>query len=134
MGSWEADWNRDVLERIAALLFALAGLADFAANASYRRRRQVLGILSHGEAEARAFVIALATGAAMPGDEPADVPETPGDAARLAASFRALALALCALLARRSALPLTAAYPRTDWRKSARPACRQAPLFAPDTS
>lgn len=129
MGRWEADWNRDVLKRIVSLLFALADLADLAVNAPYRRRRQVLGLLSHGEAEARAFVIALATAGAAT----VDVPETPGDAARLAARFRALALALCALLARRSALP-RAAYPRADWRKPAGPADRQAPSLAPDTS
>jgi hypothetical protein len=96
MGSWETDWNRDVLERIVALLFALANLADLAAGAPFHRRRQVLAILSHGEAEARAFLIGVATGEPAP----EDVLESTGDAARLAASFRALALVLCAMLAR----------------------------------
>jgi len=91
----QANWNRDALERIVALLFALAGLADLAAGAPWRRRRQVLGILSRGEIEARAFVIGMVS------DQPAtaDALEEIGDAARLAASFRALALALCAMLA-----------------------------------
>lgn len=97
-GGWngQANWNRDVLERIVALLFALANLADVAAGAPCLRRRRVLGILSRGEIEARAFVIGMVC------DLPAraDALEEIGDAARLAASFRALALALCAMLAR----------------------------------
>jgi hypothetical protein len=98
MEGWDrkANWNRDVLERIVALLFALANLADLAADAPFLRRRQVLEILSCGEAEAWAFVMGLPPGAAVPADEP----ESTGDAERLAASFRALALVLCALLAR----------------------------------
>lgn len=92
MAEWETGWSRDVLERIAALLFSLAGLADIAAGLPALRRRHVLGILNHGEAEARAFLIGISTGA------PADAPETAGDAKRLAARLRALALLLCALL------------------------------------
>jgi hypothetical protein len=94
MDSWETDWNRDVLERIVALLFALANLADLAAGLPFLHRRQVLAILSHGEAEARAFLIGISTGVPAP----ADVPEQAGDAARLAARLRALALLLCAML------------------------------------
>ena len=94
MEGWdrEANWNCDVLERIVALLFALADLADLAAGAPYLRRRQVLEILSHGEAEARAFLFG---GAPVP----ADALEEAGDAERLAVRFRALALVLCAFLA-----------------------------------
>jgi hypothetical protein len=97
MAGWdgEANWSRDALERIVVLLFALANLADLAAGAPFLRRRQVLGILSHGEAEARAFLFGAAADASMP----LDMPGSSGDAARLAASFRVLALALCALLA-----------------------------------
>ncbi len=110
MEDWEgqANWNRDVLERIVALLFALASLADLAAGAPYLRRRQVLGILSHGEAEARAFLF---------GGEPvpSDALENTGDAARLAARFRALALVLCALMAQARQFTLDdAAGPRTS--------------------
>ncbi len=94
MAGWEgeANWSCDVLERIVALLFALASLADLAAGAPCLRRRQVLEILSHGEAEARAFLFG---GAPVP----PDALENTGDAVRLAARFRALALVLCALMA-----------------------------------
>jgi hypothetical protein len=132
MEGWEknADWSRDVLERIVALLFALANLADLAAGAPFLRRRQVLGILSHGEAEARAFVIGVAFGETAL----ADAPKSACDAARLAASFRALAL--CAMLARRLTLPGTPG-PRTGGpsHKSSKPAVRWpgAPV-PPDTS
>ena len=96
MPGWDrnADWNRDVLERIVALLLSLACLAELAACLPWLRRQQLLGILSHGEAEAWAFVMGLPPVAQIPVDAPAD------DAARLAASFRALALMLCATLAR----------------------------------
>jgi hypothetical protein len=102
MEGWDrrASWDRDVLERIVALLFALANLADLAAGASFLRRRQVLEILNHGEVEARAFLIGVITG----NPAPEDALEPTGDAERLAASFRALALLLCALLARRFVL------------------------------
>ncbi len=135
MEDWEgqANWNRDVLERIVALLFALASLADLAAGASYPRRRRVLEILSHGEVEARAFLFG---GAPVP----SDALESAGDAVRLAASLRTLALALCVLLARakQSGLP-GAAGPRAcrppHWTSG--PAIRwlDAPApSAPDTS
>jgi hypothetical protein len=96
MENWETDWSRDALERIVVLLFALANLADLAAGAHYFRRRQVVEILSHGEIEARAFVIGISTGAPTSPDEL----EYTGDAVRLAVRFRALALVLCVLLAR----------------------------------
>lgn len=129
MWDWETGWNRDVLERIVVLLFSLAGLADLAAGAPFRRRRQVLAILSHGEAEARAFVIGMVTGAPAPEDTPGEL----GDASRLAASFRALALALCVLLARRFVLP-GAAGPRAGLRKPAEPAGGRPRPLAIDTS
>jgi hypothetical protein len=133
MGSWETDWNRDVLERIVALLFALANLADLAADAPFLRRRQVLGILSHGEAEARAFLFGMSTGAPAP----ADALESIGDAARLAARLRALALLLCAMLAQ-AALP-GAAGPRIcrQSHRTTGPTVRwldAPPPSAPDTS
>ena len=129
MGEWQTDWNRDVLGRIAALLFALAGLADRAAGAPFLRRRQVLQILNCGEAEARAFVIGMVSGAQVS----ADAPESAGDAASLAVRLRALALVLCVLLARR-ACPPGAAGLRTGRVKPARRAGRRAPPPAPDTS
>jgi hypothetical protein len=113
MRHWEANWNRDVLERAVVLLFALANLADLAADASYLRRRRVLGILNCGEVEARAFFIEVATGATVS----PDALEPTGDAARLAVRLRALALLLCAMLAGRFALP-GATYPQAG-----RPGC-----------
>lgn len=129
MANWETDWNRDVLERIVALLFALAGLADRAAGASFLRRRQVLGILRHGEAEARAFLF----GAGAP--VPADAQEGAGDAARLAIRLRALALVLCAMLSQAATFaPPGAAVPRAGREKTDRPADRRAAPPAFDTS
>jgi hypothetical protein len=129
----EANWNRDVLQRIVALLFALASLADLAAGASFLRRRRVLGILSQGEAEAWAFVMGLPPGAAVP----ADAPETANDAARLAARLRALALMLCAMLANAALFALPgAAAPEAcpPSQKTSGPAGRRAAAPAPDTS
>jgi hypothetical protein len=124
MGDWDrnADWNRDVLERIVALLFALANLADLAAGAPFLRRRQVLEILSHGEAEARAFVMGVAFGAPAT-DDATDVAD---DAVHLAASFRALALA------KQSALPAEAG-PRAGRRRPAGRVGRPTALPLPDT-
>lgn len=129
MGDREANWNRDLLERIVVLLFALACLADRAAGVPFLRRRQVLGILSRGEVEARAFVIGMACGAPVP----TDALETTRDAARLAVRLRALALMLCLVLAQTAqfALPRTVS-PRGGRHKPAVPAGRRA--LAPDTS
>jgi hypothetical protein len=134
MNGWETDWSRDVLERIVALLFSLAGLADLGADAPFLRRRRVLGILSRGEAEARAFLIGISTGEPVQ----ADALQPAGDAACLAVRFRALALLLCVLLAGRFARP-GADGPRTDLPSHGicAPAVRRpdAPaLPAPDTS
>jgi hypothetical protein len=138
MGDWDrnANCNRDVLERIVALLFALACLAELAAGLPWLRRQRLLGILSHGEAEAWAFVMGLPPGAAVPAEEP----ETAGEAVRLAASFRALALMLCALLARSALLTLPGAVgPQARWKSqgiSGSAACRPGvpKPSAPDTS
>jgi hypothetical protein len=107
MEDWDrnADWSRDALERVVALLFALACLAELAACLPWLHRQQLLGILSHGEAEAWAFVMGLPPDAAVPADAPASA----GNAARLAASFRALALMLCAMLARAALFALPSA-------------------------
>jgi hypothetical protein len=138
MGGWdrEVSWNRDVLERIVALLFALANLADLAAGAPFLRRRQVLGILNYGEVEARALVIGMATGAPVS----ADALETTCDAAMLAVRLRALALMLCLLLTRVQLLAL----PGTVGSQARRPlhgisgiavSCPGGPApSAPDTS
>ena len=66
------DWNhqieqhRAVLQRIVALLFALANLADRASGRSFRVRCEVLFILSHGEAVAREFILEEAQASRMP--------------------------------------------------------------------
>jgi hypothetical protein len=131
MGDWQTDWNRDALLRIVALLFALAGLADLAADAPFLRRRRVLAILGHGEAVACAFLVATVTGAPVTVDEPGGACDAP----RLAASFRALALALCALLARGafSGRP-GPARPQAQLGKASVSASLQAPPPALDTS
>jgi hypothetical protein len=101
------DWNREVnrermvLERIVALLLALAGLADRAANASSRRRRQALEFLAIAETEARNMVAGLAGLPCAPDDgvpPQAAACASADDARRLAAAHRLLALALLAML------------------------------------
>jgi hypothetical protein len=133
MENWETDWSRNALKRIIVLLFALANLADLAAGAPFLRRRQVLGVLNHGELEARAFVIGIATGAPVSSDDL----ESSGDMACLAVRLRALALMLCVLLAQPAALP-GAASPRAcrRRRKTSGPAVRRldaSSLPPPDT-
>jgi hypothetical protein len=136
MGDWDrnANWNRDVLERIVALLFALACLADLAACLPWLCRQKLLGILSHGEAEAWAFVMGLPPDAQAPAYASGET----GEAARLAASFRALALMLCALLARAALFELPgAAGSLAGWSTHGMscPAVRCVPAPpAPDTS
>lgn len=102
MENCETDWSCDVLERIVALLFALADLADRTAGLPAHRRKHLLGILGRGEAEARAFLTGVS---ADPHEQAEDVPASVADAIRLAARLRALALLLCALLAQPFALP-----------------------------
>jgi hypothetical protein len=130
MGNWEANWERDVLERIVILLFALAGLADRAGGAPFLRRRQVLGILSHGEVVARAFLIGMVSDAQVP----TDALEKTRDAAHLAVSLRALALMLCVLLAQAPSPPRVAVGRRVDPKRPVVDAGRHAaaPIF--DTS
>jgi hypothetical protein len=125
---WETNWSGDVLERIVALLFALANLADLAAGAPFLRRRHVLAILSRGEVEARAFLFG---GAPVPTEAPGDA----GDAARLAVRFRALALVLCAMLAQAAWFaPPGAPRLRADRCKPGEPAGHQTLPLTPDTS
>ena len=94
------DWNtkieqhRQMLQRIVALLFALADLADCASARSFRVRCEVLFILSHGEDVAREFIVEEAQWSGIP----ILCPPTPtcdgfsaSDAMQLAARLRALA-------------------------------------------
>lgn len=102
MEGWcrEADRDRDVLMRIVALLVSLATLADRTAGLSGRRRRHVLDILCESETVAHAFVAGLMPAPPVQWEEPVPV----YDAARLAATFRLLALVLYTTLQRRTAL------------------------------
>jgi hypothetical protein len=131
MGDRETNWSRDVLERIVVLLFALAGLADLAAGASFHRRRRVLGILSHGEVEARAFGIQVATGAPVQ----ADALESACEATCLAVRLRALAMVLIVLLTQAGQFTLPRRVgPRAGRHKPIAPTSRRAAASAPDTS
>jgi hypothetical protein len=131
MGDWQTDWSRDALKRIVILLFALANLADLAAGASFLRRRRVLGIVSQGEMEARAFVIAMASGAPVS----ADMLETDDDAAHLAVRLRALALILCVLLAQAAPFELPGIVGSRDaGQKFAGRAARRTAVPRPDMS
>jgi hypothetical protein len=98
------DWNHQIerhqaaLKRIVALLFALAELADRASVRSRRVRREVLFILSHGEAVARDFILGEAQASGTPNLYlPASVfhdSGSAGDALELATRLRALAAIL----------------------------------------
>jgi hypothetical protein len=129
------DWAReeDVLEKILALLVALAGLADRAAGLPLARQLAVLGFLAQAEAAARSFVVGSGASAAVAGSRAADRAE------RLSADFRALALMLCAAMARarRLAGPFSCVAPPASPSRD-RPIVKrrhhaQAPT-APDTS
>ena len=98
------EWNRsverdrNVLERILALLLALAVLTDRAAGLPAARRLHLLSVLGHGEAIARDFILAMATGPDVPVEPTSAPPPAANDAALLATRFRMLALALGILL------------------------------------
>lgn len=126
-----------------ALLFALACLADLAAVAPFLRRREALGILSCGEAAARAWFAGTAPNSLLGEDTffeeyapaPADAPGECRDALLLAARFRAMAFMLAAHLSLADRFPP----PRAAWgepggREPAAEARRQATSPAPDTS
>lgn len=94
------DTEREVLKWIAAMLIALAVLADRSCDRSSLVRSLVLWFLRHAEGIARDFVIgeAQACGVAMPDLPPAiSFGDSVGGAMRLAASFRLLALVLQSL-------------------------------------
>jgi hypothetical protein len=90
----------------------------------------VLSILKCSEVEARAFVIGVATGAAIPVDalEPADA------ATRLAVRLRALALILCVVLAQARSAPRIAIDSRAGQDRPAGRADRNEAPPAFDTS
>jgi hypothetical protein len=104
--SGRAQNGRDRLERIAALLLSLAGLAEHAAARSAPVRLIVLWILSHAEAVAADFV------GAQPAMWDLQGPDGPGhgpdDALALALSLRLLAFAVQAMADEEGRLPDTA--------------------------
>ena len=86
--------DRRTLRRIAALLLALAMLAERAAGRSFPVRFLVLSILCRAEAVARGFV-AEATQSDWPWlEEPPGMRASPADAAVLALRLRMLAAVL----------------------------------------
>ena len=100
-----AGVESNALKRLMAILFALADLADCAAGRSWPVRCLVLSILGLAEQAAHAFVTGSAgtthfrstpTASAMPTPRG----NSPIDAMQLALSFRMLALAVCAMLAK----------------------------------
>ena len=103
------DWNHkieqqwEVLQRIVALLFALAELADDASTRSRRVRRKVLSILLRGEAVARQ----LLSWEVLKSGKPVCLPACPcgdsiDDAMQLADCFRAMAVALAYIICART--------------------------------
>ena len=107
------EQRRAVLERILALLLALAALAERAALAPPANRRQVLVYVACGEAVARGFLLDLAAGRPASAEPVVDATFPLGDdPALLAASLRVLALALLTLLDEAAApAPLSSARP-----------------------
>jgi hypothetical protein len=138
MHSWngQTNWEHDALARIAALLFALAGLAELAGAVPAPRRLLVLGILGRGEAAARAFLMApdalFRDAAAAREDAPDPAGVAAGDALLLAARLRTLALMFAALAARVALSERRGA--SAGRRALARQAFHQAASPAPDTS
>jgi len=127
MEEWGTDGGYDVLERIVALLFSLATIADIAAGLSAPRRRYLLGILSVAEAEAHGFLIGAGAPVTAAGQDTTD------DALRMAARLRALAMLLIVMLAQRFVL-LGAVALCADRERTAGPVACPASLAAPDTS
>jgi hypothetical protein len=84
--------NRKALLRLVALLLALADLAERAGGRSGPVRHMVLWLLRSGEAIARDYVCGL-IGHTACGPAASALPIA-GEAGRLTASFRALAIAL----------------------------------------
>ena len=106
----------EMLRRIAAMLLALATLAERAAGRSRPVRWLVLWVLSRAEAAASAFV--AETDPLLPIAYPAfQPPDGADEAIRLAESFRVLAAALFALArqAQRLALRDPSGQPNPGW-------------------
>lgn len=92
---------RGALRRIAAMLLALALLAERAAGQSRPLRGYVIRLLCEAAAAARELIDPLPVADASP-PLAHEIDDSPAAAMRLGAGLRALALALCWLAARRS--------------------------------
>jgi len=105
---WKAETGTDMLTRIVALLFALAGLAERAAGRSPPVRRLVLWLLWQADTVARDFVADCASNATGRQWSPAMVRSRhhPDEAMNLAASLRSLALALRSMATQMRRMPL----------------------------
>ena len=124
-----AKSNREALQRIVAMLLAIAELADRASHASRPVRLHVLGILRIAEAVVRSLVVGmmlnsygsmppqacLAIGTRMCTHDSDD----PDDAARLALGLRALALALSSFLAQSTCFAGCECVPHLGQRRNA---------------
>jgi hypothetical protein len=127
-----------VLMRIIAILFSLAVLTERLIAAPPHIRYLVLRFLRPAEAVARGL-LADKTGprglAPLPSAAPFDG-YGPADAARLAWCFRALAMALGAILVQFAVFGASAARAHPLWFERVRTAIRQlfAPVAVPDTS
>jgi hypothetical protein len=102
---WQIETDRNVLMRIAAILLALADLAERAAGASRPVRYQVLWALRQADEVVSEFVTGSACDAACqwpPASSPACCGFDPADAENLAASLRMLAFMVQAMAARAS--------------------------------
>ena len=110
----KGELNRAVLEHARALLLVLAVLVERAAGLPTVKRLWFLEVMGRGEAEARRLLLVMASGAGAPVEVGAGTAAAPlplsdfcpvsaaaaaGDAFRLAARFRMLALAVDAMLA-----------------------------------
>ena len=106
----KGEWDRDVLEHIRSMLLVLAALIDRAAGLPLYERLHFLAVMGCGEAEVRFRIVAMACdGRYGDTDGFGGLDEAPvhaaGDAARLAARFRMLALAVEAMLAQAGPRP-----------------------------
>jgi hypothetical protein len=102
---WQIETDRNVLMRIAAILLALADLAERAAGASRPVRYQVLSALRQADEVVSEFVTGSACDAACqwpPASTPVRHSFDPADAENLAASLRMLAFMVQAMAARAS--------------------------------
>jgi hypothetical protein len=139
---WDGgDKIRETRQRIAALLFAFAALADRAGARPRLIRVTVLWLLRTVESIAWEFVIAVAreSGAGPDVAVPAYAHDVADDAGRLARSFTALAELLTDLASRDPSPPLPCRISspvdrlmRTLWHPAPRPEALARPL--PDTS